>query len=103
MALAAGLAMEWERAYPKAFPERNDSNARKMKTMRGKVTCLWQHFATEESRKNATGFEDKAFTLIICLSPSYGFVIEKLHGFKFSNGWHGHRYWLARGFNCYSA
>jgi len=39
--------------------------------MRGKVTCLWQHFVSEESRKNAAGFEDKAFTLIICLSPSY--------------------------------
>ena len=56
VALAAGLAREWERAYPKAFPQRNDKNARKMKTMRGKVTCLWQHFAPEESRKNAAGF-----------------------------------------------
>ena len=68
MALAAGLAREWERAYPKAFPQRNDSNARKMKTMRGKVTSLWQHFVCEGSRKNAAGFD-----------------AEKLRGLKFSN------------------
>jgi len=46
--------------------------------MRGKVTCLWQHFASKESRKNADGFQWEISLVLACRTNSSHIYFDNL-------------------------